>query len=65
MKRNVANYPKFLDAVNSLFSQTSIHDVITYDAEMTASKARRKQKISHISTEINHLKAEITKYKAK
>lgn len=65
MKRKVANYPEFLEAVHSLFTETSIYDIKTYETEMAASKARRKQKIARISAEINRLKEEIAKYKEK
>ena len=63
MKREIINYPAFLDAINTLFSQTSICDIDTYNNEMIISKQRRKEKIALISAQLKQLKTDIEKYK--
>ncbi len=60
----IINYPDFLEAINTMFSQTSIYDVTSYNEEMTASKQKRKKKIANISTQLKRLKTDIEKYKA-
>lgn len=65
MKREVKNYAEFEEAVNNLFGKTAIHDVASYNEEITASKNRRKQKLQTLSERINHLKEEIKNYRDK
>lgn len=64
MTRQIINFPEFSEALDGLFSETSVCDIKAFEAEAAASKQRRKEKIAAVSARLRRMKAEIEKYKA-